>query len=372
METTRVCFFCGCLEPGKDGVGDYTRRLAGELIRQGQDAFIVSLNDRQLDGMFWEGEQKDGDEAIPVLRMSNELSWRRRLERSKLFLRDLRPTWLSLQFVPFSFHDRGLAVNLSSFIKALKKSTKLHLMFHELWVGMAQNASVKYRIWGFMQRKLIENLIDTLDPELITTQVELYKQYLQAIGSKADLLPLFGNIPVVNKRRLIRDGQIVVFGNIHPSTPIQSFAEKLNEIQRKRANSFKVIFVGRNGLQRDLWKSTFENFGIAVEALGEMSSESVSKCFLESMWGVSTTPRLLSEKSGAYAAMREHGLPVIHVAESWNARPLGRFKPHEAPDNNFDDIEAYNYLPVRSINTDRLSEVAELLIHKLTTTKWQA
>ena len=33
----KIVFICGCLEPGKDGVGDYTRRLSAELIDHGVD-----------------------------------------------------------------------------------------------------------------------------------------------------------------------------------------------------------------------------------------------------------------------------------------------------------------------------------------------
>lgn len=32
----RLAFICVSLEPGRDGVGDYTRSLAAECIRQGR------------------------------------------------------------------------------------------------------------------------------------------------------------------------------------------------------------------------------------------------------------------------------------------------------------------------------------------------
>jgi hypothetical protein len=38
-----IVFLCGSLQPGRDGVGVYTRRLAGEVIRQGHQASIISL-----------------------------------------------------------------------------------------------------------------------------------------------------------------------------------------------------------------------------------------------------------------------------------------------------------------------------------------
>jgi hypothetical protein len=39
----RILFVCGSLEPVNDGVGDYTRRLCGELVRTEIDAQIISL-----------------------------------------------------------------------------------------------------------------------------------------------------------------------------------------------------------------------------------------------------------------------------------------------------------------------------------------
>ena len=43
----KILFFCGSAEPGKDGVGDYTRRLCGELLRIGHETQILSLFDRE-------------------------------------------------------------------------------------------------------------------------------------------------------------------------------------------------------------------------------------------------------------------------------------------------------------------------------------
>jgi hypothetical protein len=40
----KLLFITGCLEPGKDGVGDYTRELATECARRGHAVFLISLN----------------------------------------------------------------------------------------------------------------------------------------------------------------------------------------------------------------------------------------------------------------------------------------------------------------------------------------
>jgi hypothetical protein len=55
-----IVFICGCLEPGVDGVGDYSRRLAGELIRMGNKVQLISLNDYHIDTRTTELQEADG------------------------------------------------------------------------------------------------------------------------------------------------------------------------------------------------------------------------------------------------------------------------------------------------------------------------
>ena len=45
----KIAFITSCLEPGKDGVGDYTRSLAAESSRNGHEVCLLALNDRHVD-----------------------------------------------------------------------------------------------------------------------------------------------------------------------------------------------------------------------------------------------------------------------------------------------------------------------------------
>ena len=42
----KIIFLCNSLEQGCDGVGDYTRLLACELISKGHTASAIALNDK--------------------------------------------------------------------------------------------------------------------------------------------------------------------------------------------------------------------------------------------------------------------------------------------------------------------------------------
>ena len=55
----------------------------------------------------------------------------------------------------------------------------------------------------------------------------------------------------------------------------------------------------------------FNKFGFSVIQTGELPSEKISLEFQEGHLGICTTPYDIIGKSGATAAMLEHGLPVL-------------------------------------------------------------
>ncbi|MEO7767543.1 MAG: hypothetical protein ABIS01_08960, partial [Ferruginibacter sp.] len=186
----KIAFLCGSLEPGRDGVGDYTRRLAGELIRQGHEAGIIAINDQHFTGEF-EGFQESEGLNLPMLRLPSHWPSNQRFKRAASWINSFNPGWISLQFVPFSFNAKGLPFGMSRLLMTLGKNRNWHIMFHELWVGMHIGAPRKEICWGYVQREIILSLIRRLQPRLIHTQSSLYKTQLAKLGVKALLLPLF-------------------------------------------------------------------------------------------------------------------------------------------------------------------------------------
>src|ERR1022692_2576923 len=51
-----------------------------------------------------------------------------------IVLYPFNPNWVSLQFVPFGFHPKGLPFGLPRHLMSIIGSRPLHWMFHELWV----------------------------------------------------------------------------------------------------------------------------------------------------------------------------------------------------------------------------------------------
>jgi hypothetical protein len=165
----KIAFIVSSLEPGRDGVGDYTRRLAGELIRQGHECQIVALNEkvesrkqkaenrnptsdlRLLTSGFSETQHSEGTE-VPCLRLPGSLGWPERTTLARKWVDAFNPDWVSLQFVPFGFQSKGLPFGLPRQLKVIIGSRPLHWMFHELWVLWRFPLSLRKRLLGQGQK----------------------------------------------------------------------------------------------------------------------------------------------------------------------------------------------------------------------------
>jgi hypothetical protein len=323
----KIIFLCGSLQRGQDGVGDYTRRLAGELIRQGHSCAIVAIMDKAIEQTL--SEQQDSEyNNISVLRFPFSKGYTVNCREAKSWIDTFDPDWISLQYVPFSFHPNGLPYRFSTAVQQLTEGRKLHIMFHELWVGMNTEASNKHRLWGFLQRRLIQNLVKKLQPNVIHTHTTLYQQQLLKLGISVSLLHLFGNIPVMNNltKKSIDSVQrqklftIVLFGSIHYGSPIEAFATSVSEYAFSNNLNVEIIFLGRCGKALQQWIDVCELNNLSIKILGEQPATKISEVLGMADLGVTTTPILLAEKSGTVAAMQEHGLPVLCVSSSWEVK----------------------------------------------------
>lgn len=332
----KILFLCGSLEPGHDGVGDYTRILAAEMIRAGHDARAISLKDTYVDGEL-ECTQAYENIQLPVLRLPGDLSAGRRSGQARKWINQFNPDWISLQFVIFSFHPKGLPIGLSRFLTKLGKGRRWHIMFHELWVGMPAGASPKHILWGWVQRKIISSMIFKLKPELITTQSRLYHAQLNKLGFNVNYLPLFSNIPVVdsfavNDVKNINGSKkaisVVVFGIIHPSALIEKLIDEVISYQEQKQTEITLIIIGRSGQEQGRWVSAWKSAGLKVKVLGEQSPDIISHVLSNASVGISTSALAMIDKSGTVAAMLKHGLPVLCVATPWTARKINISTTH--------------------------------------------
>lgn len=350
----KIVFICGSLEPGCDGVGDYTRRLAGELNRQGHHAAVLAINDRKIK-VIYNGIQYIEGTNVPVLRIPSFWTSKEQYKIATKWLVVFNPSWISLQFVPFAFHNKGLPFMLGQRLKKMGKQCHWHIMFHELWVGMNKESSITHCLWGWVQKRLIISLVKKIKPSVIHTQTKLYLTQLQNLGFAATYFPLFSNIPVSpcqgsnvmsEESESFKKITFVLFATIHPGAPASEFAKNIASISKQTGIEFLLIIIGRCGPEKEKWIKAWAEEELSIEIMGEQSPEFVSTVFSHASIGLTTTPFVLAEKSGSVSAMLEHALPVLCVSYPWTPRKI---KDLQLPDG----ITQYSSLNIKDFICNR-------------------
>ena len=384
----KILLVCGSLEHGRNGVGDYTRRLAVQLKKQGQQVRVLSLSDLPRDDsahdleMLTELQSADG-ESVECLRLPASLTWNRRVALTKEWLANFPPDWASLQFVPFAYHTKGICFRLGRHLRNAIGQAKLHLMFHELWLGLDENPPIKHRVWGQLQRHATKKMHDDLRPALVTTQADPYVQTLRRQGIHASVLPLFGNISPapgdawrdtlvpalsdlgMNNPKRENFYLAGVFGAVYPGWDLTRAVRTVAPIAERAGARLVIVFFGKN----DLGESAIEQMRrdmvgrAAILSLGVKSPEGISRILNTLDLGLSTSPLYLIEKSGTYAAMREHGLPVLAVRDG--AKP--RYTKTLQPDGVYScrEFEQLEGPPTRPTKAPTAKDVAAQLLRQL-------
>ncbi|GAB1858089.1 hypothetical protein MHTCC0001_29260 [Flavobacteriaceae bacterium MHTCC 0001] len=322
----KVLFLCGSLEFGKDGVGDYTRRLSAELLRSGIQVGILAYKDGFVKSIT-ETNQKEEGFSISCLRLPGTLPHKARINKCKAWIELKNPEWLSLQFVPYSFNYKGLPFGLGGHLKELGGDRKWHIMFHELWLGLRKTDSIKFKCIGFFQKQIVKSLQSKLKFEAVHTHTKFYMKELEKMNFKPKYLPIFSNIKFdsnSNKDEFKFDKETLVFahfGTIHPNVPIQEFANELFLYSQSVINKrILLVLLGRSGLELGHWEEELKKNQIAYYVLGELPNEKVSHILQKATYGLTTNPVFVLEKSGTVAAMREHNLPILVVSENTSPR----------------------------------------------------
>ena len=323
----KITLVTGGLEPGRDGVGDYARSLAVEATRQGAACRLLALADRHTANVI-AGRDESG---IELLRLPFTMPWTQRVRAARRFLAASAGDWVSLQFVPYSFHRWGVASKLVRVLPELVGQAQLHVMFHEVWVD--GGSSLRTTLLSVAQRRAVRSLAG-YPPALMHTSNGTYQHALAQHGISAGTLPLFGSVPVAAANAtswlaspLARAGcdalsnderrkdwwLFAFFGTIHPVWPPQPLLDELTAAAAAAGKRVALIAVGRLGAGESIWTRMQEQFGARVPMLrlGEQPAPRISELFNSVDFGVATSPLALVGKSATVAAMLDHGLPVV-------------------------------------------------------------
>lgn len=318
----RILIVCSCIEPGRDGVGDYTRLLAGECIRLGHAAAIIALNDRHLadDVLELAGEPL-------TLRLSARAPWKTRVVTAASFARKFAADWVSMQFVGYGFHEKGIVVALPARLRQIVGTSRLHVMMHELWSG-GPLCTPRQRLVGMIQRWCVTRMLRVLRPAVLHSNRPVCIGTLAAAGFHAGLLPLFGNIPIadmtdaqgLNERlRGKEDDEPPVwlggfFGSIYGEWRPEPLLPMLARVASQRGRRLRLVSIGRLGAASEqVWDQLVETYSGRIEflRLGEQPARRLSQILQLLDFGIPSAPWDLLGKSGAAAAMLDHGLPLL-------------------------------------------------------------
>ncbi|MGB8353049.1 MAG: hypothetical protein WCD79_04105 [Chthoniobacteraceae bacterium] len=307
----KIAFIPACLEPGRDGVGDYTTLLAAECRRHGHETRLLSLNDPYVSRPMTEAG---------ALRLSSRRPWSERIKIAEEFLSAFEPDFVSLQFVSYGMHPRGIDFGMARKLEGIVGKRRVHIMFHELWVGMEKGALLKKRFAGMLQRACILKVMKALNICKVHTSNEAYAESLRIHGINAAVLPLFGSIPVPLQMGVPRprNGTLAfaLYGTLHPVWPPEPLFTRL------LATGCKIVIkhIGNIRTGEALWNKMVRDYDGVIEfqKIGEQAPERIAD-FLQNEidFGIATTPWALIGKSATVAAMLEHGLPVIVNRDDW-------------------------------------------------------
>lgn len=311
-----LLFICGSAEIGRDGVGDYTRRLCGRLIRAGHKAQILALCDQNI---YYTSESQVIEEtSVTVHRIPVLTDNKQRLTCLQGVLKDFEPDWISLQYVPYSFNPKGLPFWLPYYLKKIRGNHKWHIMFHELWLGIDAESSLRHKLIGKLQQLIAKKIIQNTKTHFVNTQNKLYQYFLQSQNINAEILPICGNIPLTSVKKEAREFvQFVLFGTIHNGAPFENFIQDLMINSGQFSKPIKFVFIGKNGPELANYTEVLDFYNIRYEVLGIQSEYLISQVLSNSDFGISTTPYYQSEKSGVFAAYKEHKITAVCVSREW-------------------------------------------------------
>jgi hypothetical protein len=367
----KILFVCGGLEKGRDGVGDYCWRMATAGRDAGWEPALLAIHD----GAVRTVTEETG--TIRALRLPRAMPWSERRRHAAALLAAERPDWVSVQFVAYALAPSGVILRWVPRLASLLAGQRVHLLFHEIWIGDATEYGLRDRAIGAAQRLAIRLLVERLRPAAAHTSNHAYQQLLAQIGVRAGRLPLPGNIPISTSTEPVpgfpsvaRAGCRIggVFGTIHPRWQSEPWLGESCALAERAGRKLVLLQFGEAGhAGRERWSRLAAECRNRVDciALGPREPEEISRILTQLDFGVATSPWALIEKSGSTAAFLDHGVPVLVPRDDWQLRD--GFTPDPAGDPLLFRSPAALFRSPRPRGTprDRIAQIATALMREL-------
>ena len=318
MKPSGILFLCGSAEPGRDGVGDYSRRLAAELIRRGIRATVVATHDAGAAAVRQEIQDDEGT-SLEVVRIPAATPEVDRLNRLQTIVDRFAPQWISLQFVPWSYSRSGIPRSFARTLGRLRSDAPFEIMFHELWLRNRAAGDLKGRLTGILQRQVVLKLVRDLPAKIVHTHIPINRDELAGRGIPTRALPLFANIGVAaypeSKVSPKPDGtyRVVFFSRLESPPPVQDVLRAVSLWCHKTSLRLEIVLLGGGKAKVSAAAADIKRAvpDASVLAVGYLPADEISGWLSTCDLAISPIPRHSQGKSGTVAAFLEHHLPVI-------------------------------------------------------------
>jgi glycosyltransferase involved in cell wall biosynthesis len=242
----RIGLLSAAFPPDKDGIGDYTFRLAGALSQGGHKVSVLtSVGSARLEG--------SGANLIPFYDPARPASIRGLTERLSRYA---PLEWLVVQYNPFAFGPRGFCPHLPVALFRLKKTipkTKIAIMCHETYYTPWRPLRLGImRLWQCPILAALARVADklTASTERWVRQVELF-----SFGKPAQFVPVGSNLPdclratgALREELGVANAFVVgVFGSAHISRNVDWMAGATRQVHNARSMQITVFYIGADG-----------------------------------------------------------------------------------------------------------------------------
>lgn len=236
-----ILFITNNLPPAIDGVGDYTVNLARTFAAHGHRVTIVC---RHREGVRTD---YNGVTVLPIVNGWNASAGTQIAEVVRSHGVDV----VSLQYVPHSFHPKGLPLGLVIAMRRVRKTgVKVMIFCHEVRVfglPMSVRNILLEAATGFVSHMVLRQA------DVVATSIEYYAQLIRDLGTKkkVGIVPIASNIPLANlphderlslRRKVADDDEIIVafFG-------IRDTAKSVSAIEKLTAEGIRIksLFIGK-------------------------------------------------------------------------------------------------------------------------------
>lgn len=295
------------------GVADYAIQVLGEFKRRGVKCVGLSLCESVLDEREYVVDSSLNSHSL--MRISSTVSWSRKIKLTNDWCAQNEVTSVFLQYVPFSFHRKGLSAGFVLWCHRLPKKLARIWVFHE---GHCSG------VLGLLQFVLGWIAVKLYAPSSALFAAEGYRERLSHYGVNLVHCPIPSGIPVCYTRDVeaVADAPVVVFGSFPANSSAIDFA--LKSMRRILGSAHpKLIRVGRcSQVSAEVLKEKALTHGYHYQDYGLVDVRRLSLILSQARVGLSFYTCPFVGKSSSIAAFVTHGCPVYVFKDSLDEAQL--------------------------------------------------